>query len=486
MSSITIHQHRTLTQTLASSSLALGAFYFLYYKKIKGKCEDKKMPPKAPYTLKEILQELTGPHYPFFLIKVSREINSMVFRYAGFDLLLGCKMAVVVGEAKTALKILTDPLTIKPSVIYGKFNGVTSGQPAMFTSNGEAWHSRRKGLSPAFSSKHIRRMNEVAAQKVDDWINTRLSKLIDNGESFNVAKEMLGITLAAISETAFEYKMTEEEMKEYEHDLEVTCREFFQKSAVNPFREIFGLFYSERRQAHLAADRITNLSLKIMESYRNLEKPMKDTIIDRIMNNEAYKNDKERAAEVTGLLIGGHDTTAYSIAWVLKEIAKNPSVQHELRQSLSTYEKADYHQSPVLRNIAKESIRLHPVSAGGSVRTLGKDFTTSEGYVLPKGSVAFMPNILIHRNPDVFDDADSFIPSRWENATEEMNESYNPFAAGKQNCIGQSLANAEILNIVPRICAEFELELVEEGTVEFFLTLKPINTMIKAKRLVEA
>ena len=63
-------------------------------------------------------------------------------------------------------------------------------------------------------------------------------------------------------------------------------------------------------------------------------------------------------------------------------------------------------------------------------------------------------------------------------------EAFFPFSAGKQNCIGQSLANAEINTIIPRICSEFELELVDEGQSDYFLTLKPVNTMIKAKKVV--
>jgi len=58
-----------------------------------------------------------------------------------------------------------------------------------------------------------------------------------------------------------------------------------------------------------------------------------------------------------------------------------------------------------------------------------------------------------------------------------MNDAFLPFAMGKQDCISQSLANAELHNIIPRIVSEFEFFLVEEGTVDFFLTLKPVNTL---------
>ncbi len=63
-----------------------------------------------------------------------------------------------------------------------------------------------------------------------------------------------------------------------------------------------------------------------------------------------------------------------------------------------------------------------------------------------------------------------------------MNDSFYPFGLGKQNCIGKSLANAEMHNIIPRICSKYDFEIVEEGTMQYFITLKPANAMLKVKR----
>jgi len=224
-------------------------------------------------------------------------------------------------------------------------------------------------------------------------------------------------------------------------------------------------------------------SLRIIDAYRQSKNPTKDTIIDRIMNNDAYKNDRQRAADITTVVVAGHDTTAFTISWILIELAKHPNEQKQLRESLRLLGREEWEQSDVLRKVVKEGMRLFPVAAGGQIRSLGRDFVTDDGLFLPNCSIVFIPNILVHRNSDVFEDADSFVPSRWDNPTKEMDEGYLPFGAGKQNCIGQSLANAEINSLLPRICSEFELELVDEGEIDYFLTLKPVNTMIKARKL---
>jgi len=390
---------------------------------------------------------------------------------------------VAIGEPKVARDILMDRLSTKPKKLYGPMNGIFNGSPSIFTSNGQLWHSRRKGMSPAFSSKHVRRMNAVSAQKVDEWIKTRLMTFIENDQAFDIGNEMIMLALDTIIETGFEYEASDKEKEDFVSNLEIALKEFVLKSAINPFRKAFGLFFAERYQAHRATQGIETFSTKIVNAYRQSKNPTKDTIIDRIMNNDAYENDHQRAADITTLLIGGHDTTAFTTSFILRELARHPKEQSQLRESLNSLNREEWRQSEILRKIVKEGMRLFPVAAQGSFRTLGRDFVTDDGLFLPKGSIALIPVILAVRNSNIFEDADSFCPSRWDNPTKEMEEGFMPFATGKQNCIGQSLAMTILNSLVPRICSEFELELIDEGQEEFFLTWKPKNTMIKAKKI---
>jgi cytochrome P450 len=257
------------------------------------------------------------------------------------------------------------------------------------------------------------------------------------------------------------------------------------KSTVNPLRRWFGFFLPERRRAFAAAKKLNQIGINIIESYRKLEDPLKGTMIQQIMICDAYKNDAERAAEVFMLLTAGYDTTANSLAWILLELARNPAELSRLRESLSGIPSVEWSRSEVLKMVIKEGIRLHPVSAGGSARVIGRDMITSaEKMLMPKGSTIIVPLILLFRNPDIYgENVDVFCPSRWENPTKEMLDEYLPFALGKQNCIGQSLANAEMHCIAARICSEFDLEVEEEGGVDFFLILKPVGARLKARKL---
>ena len=170
-----------------------------------------------------------------------------------------------------------------------------------------------------------------------------------------------------------------------------------------------------------------------------------------------------------------------SIAFILIELARNPNEQTKLRESLSQMSPENWTSSECLQRVVKEGMRLHPV--GRSLRETGRDITTSKNELLPKGSFCVAHFLLLFRNPDIFEEPDSFLPSRWENPSRVMLDSFHPFSLGKQNCVGQSLAWAETFGIVARICSEFELSLESEGHVDFCLTVKPVGARLKARKV---
>ena len=465
----------------SAAAVAAVSAYFIIHKRRSNDTKRSKLPPMAKVGVFETLKAISAD--PLFFVNLAEKLNSSYIYRLPIASILGYSHLVCVGEPKVAKAIFVDQSTIRPVAIYKAFDPVTFNTASIISSDGEYWHSRRKGVAPAFATKHVKRMNEVAATKVEEWIETKLSKYIQNDKAFDVGEEMISITLSTIAEAAFEYKITDYEKQMFLHESFLSFEEFGEKSFFNPFRPLFGFFLKERQRAFVASSRLKEFALKIIDEYRNCENPTKDTIIERIVTNKAYENDEQRAADVIILFIAGHDTTAYSIAWTLKELAKNPLEQQKLRDSLASSEQDKWHQSDVLRKIIKEAMRLHSVAATGTVRVVKKDFISDSGSLIPKESLVFLPINMAMCNSKVFDDANEFIPSRWDDPSEDMNDAFLPFAAGKQNCVGQSLANAEMHNVIPKICSKFELEVECEGETRYNLTYQPYKTFLKAKHI---
>jgi len=358
--------------------------------------------------------------------------------------------------------------------------------PSLFTEPNEIlWKNARKGVAKAFSSQHVKRMNRCCTEKTELWIANKLEPWIDGSKSFDVAKEMVYLTISVIMESAFEYKATEEECHMFLEEMELSVREFVMKQMMNPFRRLFGRFLPEAQRAHLAADRLQQLAFRILASYRqNKHHSVEDTVISRIVTNTSYKDDDARAADILIFLVGGHDTTGISLAWILICLAKHPAELENFRRAVQHIPREEWSNTKELKNIIREGMRLYPVVALGPARKLGRDFVYSDNsskttFLLPKGSVTMLPQILAFPNPHFYNDPNKFMPSRWENID---NNCFFPFALGKQDCVGQRLAMAELHSVIARLCLDYTFTIEEEGEIEYFLTLKPVGTRLQAHR----
>ena len=140
---------------------------------------------------------------------------------------------------------------------------------------------------------------------------------------------------------------------------------------MNPLRPLIGPLIPERRRAVLAVQRLHAKARHMMTAYRNkTEHSNEGTIIQLVMESDAFPNDDERAAQLMEFLLAGHDTTAYSISWILLCLAKNPEEQSKLRRSLSKLPPENWSSCETLRCVIKEGMRLFPVAR--SVRLIGE------------------------------------------------------------------------------------------------------------------
>jgi len=368
-----------------------------------------------------------------------------------------------------------------------------SGGPNILSTNGTKWKHARKGVAPAFSSNHIKRMNQICLEQLDHWIDEVLNPLEVSEESFDVAKEMIYLTMRVIAKAGFEYDISNDEVDDFVDALEISSREFVVQ---NPIHRNLPYLFPEVWRAKRASKRLQTIAFRVMDSFREENKGGTrngygdDTIISRIVNNEHYANDTERAADIVIFLFAGHDTTAFSIAWTLIEMARNqndPQLK-EYRKVAANIETGDWRRIDELQLIIREGMRLHPVVATGPFRQIGKafNFTDDDGshIHLPKDAIVVLNHYAIFRHKKYYgNDAESFRPGRWKESNSDMEQACFPFSMGARNCVGQALANAEMTTVLSILLAKYEFSIADEGEVDFFITLKPKGTKLIARKL---
>ena len=212
--------------------------------------------------------------------------------------------------------------------------------------------------------------------------------------------------------------------------------------------------------------------------------------------------------EATTLLFAGHDTQSATLSWALLRLAGDPAAQRELRASLtddpvameSLAKKTNVQPAwwrtsagaPVLEACLRETLRLHPV-APFVARKLTSDAVVASGagddddggaLTLPAGSAAGVWLHAVHRDPTVWVDPDSFVPSRWLVADSNAGKpagsedsirsqgsntpgvrvlfkgaGFMPFATGPRACVGQHLAWVYMRVVLARLVCAYEVRL---------------------------
>jgi cytochrome P450 len=151
--------------------------------------------------------------------------------------------------------------------------------------------------------------------------------------------------------------------------------------------------------------------------------------------------------QLVALLVGGHDSSAASLAWAFERLARQPAVQARLRAGDPGY----------LDAVVKEVLRARPALT--IAPRLLREPTQIAGQNLPAGVQVAACIWLACRREDLWPKANEFRPERWLGEEPSPNPlSWIPFGGGVRRCAGAPFAEMEIREVL-RAAAELGLTL---------------------------
>ncbi|KAF5830317.1 cytochrome P450, partial [Dunaliella salina] len=207
--------------------------------------------------------------------------------------------------------------------------------------------------------------------------------------------------------------------------------------------------------------------------------------------------DKVVSAQIAVLLTAGYDTSSWTSVWALYDIARQPDIQRRIARELADAGLLQVQSQPQARQIEwadlslpyfnaviKESMRMHPVAATGSMRVAPQDMELG-GYSIQKGENLWVPIHSVHNSVVNFTEPEKFDPGRWMKAegdskcvtakgsascpfgkqatyaghAESAAASLVPFSAGPRSCVGLSFANMTVRVFLLSVLSNFWLEL---------------------------
>lgn len=339
-------------------------------------------------------------------------------------------------------------------------------------------------------------MTATIDKLISDWIETRLEPLyVQAHEPIDVDREMMMLTADVISQVGFEHPFMPDEKEAFVNKLRKVIEVNLSRRK-NPLKrgELFAFMFADLRDAKKATAELIDMGKVMLQKSRarHMEDPAnpehKKSLVYLLASDSDYESDDERARDILVFFFAGFDTTAHSIAWTLLELARNPKEQSKLRDALKVWSQdangSDSRNCPQVKYVTKESLRLHPPAPLGGYRILGEDMKLPhKDMTIPKGTMCGVAIYSMMRHESVFENPDSYSPSRWENPSEASMKAYMPFLVGRRNCIGQALASAELTGVVATLCANYEFEIAKDGVSHFAVTLQPFGSRLKVKRI---
>lgn len=173
-------------------------------------------------------------------------------------------------------------------------------------------------------------------------------------------------------------------------------------------------------------------------------------------------------------VFAGSDTTAIALRSILYHLICHPDKMAKVRAEIDTadqegklsnpisYQESNTHL-PYFGAVMREAMRLHPSVGGNLERHVPPQGVTICGHYIPGGTNVGINPWVVHRDPIVFPQPDSFIPERWLDSTpeqlKEMEKAFLNFGAGSRSCIGKAISLMEMRKILPQLLREFDIHL---------------------------
>src|SRR5205085_471814 len=349
----------------------------------------------------------------------------------------------------------------------------------LLTIDGEKHRQQRRATLPAFYKKRVEGYAAIIEQYTQELLKTWHA-----GDRVDMSRAMQELTLRIVSKCLFGIDLS---------------------SQLGPLSDAFdGIIGSSTSMAEdllnirvdnpvtgygkrMAAIRQLNMLIYTLIAQRRDDDRDRGDVLSMLMSTESGEEpgtkltDKQIHDHILTFLAAGHETTAITLVWTFYLLSQYPQVriklQDEIRSVLAGRAPTldDLAKLPYLDWVLNESMRLYP-PAWLQMRFVSKE-SEIDGVKLPVGTLLILSQWVMHRLPEIWQDAEVFKPERWDPANEQHIPpgAYFPFGGGPRTCIGMPLAQLEARLILASILQRYTPQPIPVYTPGFqpTITLRP-------------
>ncbi|KAF1848218.1 cytochrome P450 monooxygenase-like protein [Cucurbitaria berberidis CBS 394.84] len=346
-------------------------------------------------------------------------------------------------------------------------------------------HSRmRRNVSHAFSDKSLRQQ-ETLVQSYVDLLVHRLGENAAEGKDVDIMRWYNCTTFDVIADLSFGEPLYCLRDNQYHNWVNMILASN-KAGAYIAIRNKYPLFkyydivkgtFKDTKGSERARIEFYRLTHDKVESRLEKGAEGRPDFFSFIIKNQETESKaltrKEMDTNALGFLIAGSETTATALSGTTYLLLKNPAAYaklvHEIRSTFTSHAEITIEEVNKLEYMIaclQEGLRYYPPVPSGFPRVVPPGGDHISGHYIPGGTSVYVSQHASNRSTRNFKDPDAYVPERWvgdERYKDDNHDSMNPFSFGPRNCLGKSLAYAEMRLILAKVLFNFDLEIVNDS-----------------------
>ncbi|TPX34527.1 hypothetical protein SmJEL517_g02921 [Synchytrium microbalum] len=399
-----------------------------------------------------------------------------------------------ISDATEARRVLTSKKQFIKADFFLRSSGIEHG----LVSLSGAEHDRHRNLlKPALSTPHLTQICIAAADLTNDLVQIWMEKC-EQGP-VDVAPAFMSMATDVLGRVFFGYEFENvaslgDGVKHESTRAFIAAADHWNGLAglrAMKSRWMYSYYKCTDKDVQYALAPIYALFKSLMDDKRKAkasgcpEKPEQEKdLLERLLSKDQEGQEKfsdiEIMEEMISFYIAGRETSGATMTWLFYELAHNPELIPKAQQEIDEIFAQDgaitYETIPkfkYLQRILKETLRLHtPLPQSQSRKAL--EDTEVAGQKVHAGTRVMVYLRAMHLNEQYWPEPYKFDPERFNQKPDD--NTYMPFGAGVYMCIGQKVAETEILTVVAIILRHFDIELVPD---QKFQTVQVITVRLR-------
>uniref|UniRef100_A0AAY4BCU8 Cytochrome P450 3A n=1 Tax=Denticeps clupeoides TaxID=299321 RepID=A0AAY4BCU8_9TELE len=436
--------------------------------------------------------------------------TSLEYRKGFFNFDLECfrKYGKIWGfyDGRQPVMSIVDPAMIKTVLVKECYSFFTNRRDiglngplydAVSVAEDEDWRRIRAVLSPSFTSGRLKEACVFIANAA--LAHVALGKALDMKEFFGA------YSMDVVTSTAFSVDI--DSLNNPKDPFVTNIKKMLKFDFLDPLFFIIGLFpfmipVLKTFGVSFFKKSVTDFfyaALKKIKSERTTN-PHKSRVdfLQLMMDSQGREgndtlkglSDHEILSQSMIFIFAGYETTSSTLSFLFYNLATNPDVMKKLQEEIDEVfpNKAPVQYDALMKmeyldSVLNESLRLFPVAA--RLERACKKTVEIHGVTIPKGMIVMVPTYVLHKDPDLWTDPESFKPERFSKENKESIDPYvyMPFGAGPRNCIGMRFALVVIKLAAVELLQRYSFVTCEETQVPLELDFQGLLTPKKPVKL---